>query len=88
MNIPQIIEQAKSINKLTSDLALGEMIGVSDVAIIKWKQEKAYPTTANAYKLAKLSNTPPEKLILHIMMMKAKDDDLRESIQQLQKQQN
>lgn len=83
--LKETVQKAKEIQGFTSDLALGQEIGVSDVTIMRWRKETSTPKPEHAQRLAELAEIDPAPLLLDCLKKATQDHALQETIMRIKK---
>jgi len=64
MTLDEMIDAAKSAQRMPSDNALNYLLGFKGSALSMWRCQKALPTADNVVKLAQLAGVDPEQALL------------------------
>jgi predicted transcriptional regulator len=78
VNIASLLDKAKVIHSLKSDYKLALVLGVSQTAVIYYRQGKTLPDARSITKICDLTGDDPDILIAEIEAQRAKTDEARE----------
>jgi transcriptional regulator with XRE-family HTH domain len=78
VNIAALLDKAKVIHSLKSDYKLAMVLGVSQTAVIYYRQGKTLPDARSITKICDLTGDDPDILIAEIEAQRAKTDEARE----------
>lgn len=78
VNIAALLDKAKLIHNLKSDYKLALVLGVSQTAVIYYRQGKTLPDARSITKICDLTGDDPDILTAEIEARRAKTDEARE----------
>lgn len=71
MQLTNVISLAKEKQGFTSDRALAAAMGVSDVAVLRWRRHESVPKSTHAYQIAILAEIEPDIFVAAMLEMGA-----------------
>lgn len=78
VNIAALLDKAKVIHSLKSDYKLAIVLGVSQTAVIYYRQGKTLPDARSITKICQLTGDDPDILTAEIEAQRAKTDEARD----------
>jgi transcriptional regulator with XRE-family HTH domain len=83
MKVSEVIAKAKQNQGVTSEEALGRLLGVSGVTIMRWRRGMAVPEPVNAQHLADLAGIDAAAFVAEMLIQSTDDTALKASLVRL-----
>lgn len=83
--LKEAVAKAKKLQGLTSELELGNLIGVSGVTVMRWRHETSIPKPEHAQKLAELAGIDQAEFVAEMLMRSTKDEGLRRTLERFKR---
>ena len=76
MKLQKVIAQIKARQNVTSEEAVGKLIGVSGVTVMRWRKELNVPEPEHAQRLAELAGIDPAPFVAEMLARSTTDKNL------------